>query len=47
MAKFYSKNSQKKDETRPRKETIKFLMDYSKALKVTAFKKLKFEAFLN
>lgn len=48
MAKLYSKNSPEKVESKnPRKETVKFLLNYSKALKVTAYKKLKFDAFLN
>ena len=31
----------------PKEETIKFLLDYSKALSVIDYNKLKFEALLN
>jgi hypothetical protein len=31
----------------PKEETIKFLLDYSKALSVINYNKLKFEALLN
>jgi hypothetical protein len=31
----------------PREETIRFLLDYSKALSVISYKNLKFEALLN
>lgn len=48
MAKLYSKDYQKQANTRkPRKETIMFLLNYSKALKVSNLKELQFETFLN
>lgn len=48
MAKLYSKNSPKQAKTRnPKKETIAFLLNYSKALKVGKYKNLEFETFLN
>lgn len=48
MAKLYSENSPKKAKTRnPKKETIMFLLNYSKALKVSKYKNLEFETFLN
>lgn len=31
----------------PREETIKFILDYSKALSVINYKNVKFEALLN
>ena len=48
MAKLYSQNSIKKlNEPEPRKETVNFLLNYSKALSVINCNKMKFEAFLN
>ena len=48
MAKLYSKkNPQKQLNLNPKEETIKFLLDYSKALSVIDYNKLKFEALLN
>lgn len=48
MAKLYSKNSplEVKQEI-PKKETIKFLLNYSKALNIVSYKKLQFESLLN
>jgi hypothetical protein len=47
MAKLYSKNPQTKDTLNPKKETIDFLLNYSKALSVINCNKMKFEALLN
>jgi hypothetical protein len=48
MAKLYSqKNPQKQIDLNPKEETIKFLLDYSKALSVINCNKMKFEALLN
>lgn len=48
MAKLYSqKNPQKQINLNPKDETIKFLLDYSKALSVINCNKMKFEALLN
>ncbi|WP_169786427.1 hypothetical protein [Pseudalgibacter alginicilyticus] len=48
MAKIYSDNSiNKVNELKPAKETIDFLLNYSKALSVINCNKLKFEALLN
>ena len=48
MAKIYSENSIKKiDNLEPREETVNFLLNYSKALSVINYNKLKFEALLN
>lgn len=46
MANLYTKNS-KPTEKSPRKETIRFLLNYSQSLKVTTYKKLKFEVVMN
>lgn len=49
MAKLYSEA--RRDRVRkqliPKEETIKFLLDYSKALSVIDYNKMKFEALLN
>ncbi|WP_339893573.1 hypothetical protein [uncultured Algibacter sp.] len=48
MAKIYSENSIKNIENlEPREETVNFLLNYSKALSVISYNKLKFEALLN
>jgi len=47
MAKLYMKGPQKVDNQNPREETVKFLLDYSKALSVIDYNKMKFEALLN
>jgi hypothetical protein len=48
MAKLYSGNSSKKvNYLKPKKETVQFLLNYSKALKISNYKKLQFETFLN
>ena len=48
MAKLYSeKNPQKQINLNPKEETIKFLLDYSKALSVINCNMMKFEALLN
>ncbi|WP_400078545.1 hypothetical protein [Winogradskyella sp. R77965] len=47
MAKIYSNASPKKDNLKPKDETISFLLNYSKALSVINYNKLKFEALLN
>ncbi|GGZ69030.1 hypothetical protein [Algibacter mikhailovii] len=49
MAKIYSENSinQKEEQFEPKKETIDFLLSYSKALNVLHCNELKFEALLN
>lgn len=46
---MYSKTSQPErvNKMAPKDETIKFLLDYSKALSVIDYNKLKFEALLN
>ena len=48
MAKLYSEcTPPKKENLNPKKETIDFLLNYSKALSVIHCNKLKFEALLN
>ena len=48
MAKIYSENSIKKlDNFEPKKETVNFLLNYSKALSVLSYNNMKFEALLN
>ena len=50
MQKMYSETSRKEHVNKnmaPKEETIKFLLDYSKALSVIDYNKMKFEALLN
>ncbi len=50
MQKMYSETSRPehvRENMVPKEETIKFLLDYSKALSVIDYNKLKFEALLN
>ncbi|MBU2927053.1 hypothetical protein [Winogradskyella psychrotolerans] len=47
MAKIYSSTSPRNNNLLPKDETISFLLNYSKALSVIDYNKLKFEALLN
>lgn len=48
MAKLYSEHSPEKvKKMSPRKETIDFLLNYSKALKISRYKKMQFESIQN
>lgn len=48
MAKLYSEKPIKNlNRLEPKDETVKFLLDYSKALSVISCKSLKFETLLN
>ncbi len=47
MAKLYSKNSKTNKQMNPKDETVSFILNYSKALSVINYKKMKFEALLN
>ena len=47
MAKLYSEKSIKINDLKPKEETVNFLLNYSKALSVISYNKLKFEALLN
>lgn len=45
MAKLYSEK--KLEKMKPKKETIDFLLNYSRALRIGTYKKIQFESFLN
>lgn len=45
MAKLYSEKKLQK--MTPRRETIDFLLNYSKALRISTYKKIQFESMLN
>ncbi len=48
MAKLYPDYSPEKvKKMSPKKETVDFLLNYSKALRINRYKKLQFESFLN
>ena len=47
MAKFYFTSSNEEQQLVPRKSTIDFLLNYSKALSVIDYKMMKFETLLN
>lgn len=47
MAKIYSKSSPEKKKMLPKKQTIDFLLNYSKALSVINYNRMKFETLLN
>ena len=47
MAKLYSSKPQPQLALVPKEETVKFLLDYSKALSVIQCNKLKFDSLLN
>lgn len=48
MAKLYTNHFVNKlQEQQPKEETVKFLLNYSKALSVINCNKMKFEALLN
>jgi hypothetical protein len=47
MAEFYSKTQFIDNELVPKEETIKFLIDYSKALSVSRYKTMEFDTLLN
>jgi hypothetical protein len=47
MEKIYSKKNFKLETLQPKKETVNFLLNYSKALSVINCNGLKFEALLN
>ena len=47
MAKLYTQKPSNSNTFKPKTETINFLLNYSKALKVSAYKGLKFESILN
>lgn len=47
MAKLYIENSKQSATLQPSEETVNFLLNYSQALSVIEYNKLKFEALLN
>ena len=50
MGKLYFKNSSQEEKInhlQPKKETIEFLLNYSKALRVIEYENVKFETLLN
>ncbi len=48
MAKFYTQQqTHQSSKLVPKEETIKFLLDYSKALSVIKYNKLRFNSLLN
>jgi|TARA_B110000902_G_C14005343_1_gene474307 hypothetical protein len=47
MAKIYSKKNTHSNDFKPQTETINFLLNFSKAYKVSIYKGLKFETILN
>ena len=47
MAKIYSDYTPKKIQLNPKKETVDFLLNYSKALRVNYYKSLEFVTLLN
>jgi hypothetical protein len=47
MAKLYTKNNKKAKALLPKKETIHFILQYSKTLTATKIGKLNFASFAN
>lgn len=47
MAKLYTEKNFTENELEPKEETVKFLLDYSKALSVINSNNLKFEILQN
>lgn len=47
MAKLYSKNLLAAPKMLPKKETVKFLLSYSKALSIVKAGKMRFEVIAN
>ena len=47
MAKLYTKDSKHLVTLKPSEETVNFLLNYSRALKVITYNDLKFETLLN
>jgi len=47
MPNIYSKNSSEMKNLKPKRETLSFLLGYSKALKVVKTKQMTFDLILN
>ena len=43
MAELYSKNTSNSEQLKPSKKTIRFLIDYSKSLKIIKIRKTNYE----
>lgn len=47
MEQLYSENTSNSEQIKPRKEKIRFLLDYSKSLKIITTDKTNFEILVN
>ena len=47
MEQLYSENTSNSEQLKPRKEKIRFLLDYSKSLKIITTDKNNFEILVN
>lgn len=47
MAKIYYSHSKNDNKLNPKGETIRFILDYSKALNIIKYKNMEFETLLN
>lgn len=47
MPKLYAESSKKMNDLKPKKETIEFILNYSKAFEVMKLKKMKIEMLKN
>jgi hypothetical protein len=47
MAELYSNNTSNSEQLKPSKKTIRFLIDYSKSLKIIKIRETNYETFLN
>jgi hypothetical protein len=47
MEQLYSENTSNSEQLKPRKEKIRFLLDYSKSLKIITINKNNFEILVN
>ena len=47
MEQLYSENTSNSEQLKPRKEKLRFLLDYSKSLKIISTDKTNFEILVN
>ena len=47
MAQLYSENTSNSEQLKPSKETIRFIIDFSKSLKIIKLRQSIYETFLN
>ncbi len=47
MEKLYTEQASNSEQLKPREETVNFLLNYSKALKIIPIGSLNFETFIN